>query len=53
MKHAVGLGSGTVIYISNFIKISSGIQKLIGKIHRQHGDLVGPLVFFFKMRKVA
>jgi hypothetical protein len=28
------MGSGAVIYIPSFIKIGSGIQKLIGGIHR-------------------
>jgi hypothetical protein len=30
MKYAVEMGSGAMIYIPNFIKIGSGIQKLIG-----------------------
>jgi hypothetical protein len=30
MKYAVGMGSGVMIYIPSFIKIGSGIQKLIG-----------------------
>jgi hypothetical protein len=29
MKYAVAMGSGAVIYIPSFIKIGSGIQKLI------------------------
>jgi hypothetical protein len=39
MKYAVGMGSGAMIYeyIPSFIKIGSGIQKLIGEIHR-HSD---------------
>jgi hypothetical protein len=35
MKHAVEMGSGAMIYIPNFIKIGSGIQKLIGGIDTQ------------------
>jgi hypothetical protein len=31
MKYAVGIDSGAMIYIPSFIKISSGIQKLMGK----------------------
>jgi hypothetical protein len=31
------MGSGVVIYVPSFIKIGSGIQKLIGGIHR-HTD---------------
>jgi hypothetical protein len=34
MKYAVEMGSGTMIYISGFIKIGSSIQKLIGKKQR-------------------
>jgi hypothetical protein len=30
MKYAVEMGSGTMIYLPNIIKIGSGIQKLIG-----------------------
>jgi hypothetical protein len=42
MKYAVEMGSAAVIHISSFIKIGSGIQKLIGGIHRhkQHGDRI-------------
>jgi hypothetical protein len=46
MKYAVEKGSGAMIYIPNFIKISSGIQHLIGKYkqtHRQHGDIISLL----------
>jgi hypothetical protein len=39
MKFTVEMGSATMIYsyISSFIEIGSGIQKLIGWIHR-HKD---------------
>jgi hypothetical protein len=37
MKYAVEMGSGAVIYITSLIKISSGIQKLLGEIQR-HTD---------------
>jgi hypothetical protein len=30
MKYAVEMGSGIMVYIPSFIKIGSGIQKLIG-----------------------
>jgi hypothetical protein len=30
MKHAVEMGSIAMIYVSNFIKIGSGIQMLVG-----------------------
>jgi hypothetical protein len=35
MKYAVEMGSGAVIYIPSFIKIGSGIHKLIRGIHAQ------------------
>jgi hypothetical protein len=50
------MGSDTMIYIPSFIKIGSGIQKLIGVegyTHRQHGDHIHLLPFFFKIRKVG
>jgi hypothetical protein len=31
MKYAVEMGSGAMIYIPSFIKIGSGVQKLIGE----------------------
>jgi hypothetical protein len=31
MKYVVETGSGAMIYIPSFIKIGSGIQKLIGR----------------------
>jgi hypothetical protein len=49
MKYAVEMGSGAMIYIPSFIKIGSGIQKLIGgnrMTHRQQGDRISLLVFF-------
>jgi hypothetical protein len=36
-NYAFEMGSGAVIYVPSFIKIGSGIQKLIGGIHR-HTD---------------
>jgi hypothetical protein len=48
MKYAVEMGSGAVIYIPRFIKIGSGIQKLIGEdtqTHREHGDLISLFLF--------
>jgi hypothetical protein len=42
-----------MIYIPSFIKIGSGIQKLMGggdiQTHREHGDRLS-LHFYFKMR---
>jgi hypothetical protein len=40
MKYDVEMGSGAVMYILSFIKIGSGIQELIGGIHRQHEDRI-------------
>jgi hypothetical protein len=51
------MGSDSVIYLPSFIKIVSGIRKLIGgiHIHNTHGqqrDLIS-LLYFFKIRKVG
>jgi hypothetical protein len=46
MKYAVEMGSGAMIYKSSSINIVSGIQKLIGGIHREHGDHISLLLFF-------
>jgi hypothetical protein len=46
MKYAVEMGSGAMIYIPSFMKIGSGIQKLMGvgiHRHRQHSDRINPL----------
>jgi hypothetical protein len=49
MKQAVEVGSGVIIYIPCFIKIGSAIQMLMGGgIHRQHGDGISLLSFFFR-----
>jgi hypothetical protein len=47
MKYTVEMGPG-VIYTPSFIKIGSGIQKLIRdtQTHRQQGDLISLLLFF-------
>jgi hypothetical protein len=34
MKYAVEIGSGAKVHIPSFIKIDSGIQKLIRGMHR-------------------
>jgi hypothetical protein len=51
------MGSGAVLYVPSFIKIGSGVQKLIGgnthtHTHGQQRDLRG-LLYFFKIRKVG
>jgi hypothetical protein len=51
MKYTAEMDSGATIYIPSFIKIGSGIQKLIGEnsqTHRQRGDLISLLQFFSK-----
>jgi hypothetical protein len=61
MKHAVEMSIGAMTYIPSFVKIGSGIQKLIvrgihiqtyAQTHRQHGDLIS-LLLFFKIRKAG
>jgi hypothetical protein len=58
MKYAVEMGAGAVIYVPSFIKIGSGVKKLVGGggIHRHtHGqqrDLIS-LLYFFKIRRVG
>lgn len=49
MKYAVEMGSGAMMYVQSFINIGSGIQKLIGAIHRQRR----PTFIFFKIREVG
>jgi hypothetical protein len=40
MKFGVEMSSGVMIYIPSFIRIGSGIQKLIGGIHRHTDSMV-------------
>jgi hypothetical protein len=43
MKYDVEMSSGAMIYIPSFLKIGSGIQKLIredSQTHRQYGDCI-------------
>jgi hypothetical protein len=42
------MGSGAVIYVPSFIKIGSGVQKLMGGggIHRQQRGLISLSLFF-------
>jgi hypothetical protein len=52
MKYTVEMDSGAMICIPSFIKIGSGIQKLMGGIHRetytdtQHWQGISLLSFF-------
>jgi hypothetical protein len=47
MKYTVEMGSDAMMFIPIFMKMGSGIQKLIEGIHRQreHGDLINLLFF--------
>jgi hypothetical protein len=48
MKYAVEMGSGAMICIRSFIRIGSGIKKLIGRDSetcRQRGDHISQLIF--------
>jgi hypothetical protein len=44
---------GAVIYVPSFIKIGSGIQKLIGRIYRHTHTDSNVISYFFKIRKVG
>jgi hypothetical protein len=49
MKYAVEMGSGAMIYIPSFIKISLGIQTFRrgdSQTHRQHGNLISLVLGF-------
>jgi hypothetical protein len=53
MSYVVEIGPGAMIYIPSFIKIGSGIRKLMGRYtNRQHGDGIS-LLSFLKIRKVG
>jgi hypothetical protein len=52
MKYAVGMASCGMIYVANLMKTGSGVQKLIGGIHRQQGDPIS-LLYFFENKKVG
>jgi hypothetical protein len=59
-EYAVEMSSGAMIYIPSFIKIGSGIKKLIGGIHRhpstkaqrQHGDRINLLISFENKERI-
>jgi hypothetical protein len=40
MKYAVEISSGAMIYIPSFIKIGSGIQKLLGEDTDTHSKVI-------------
>jgi hypothetical protein len=47
MRYAVEMDSGAMIYVPSFMKIGSGIRKLMGGIHRhkQQGYLISLFLF--------
>jgi hypothetical protein len=49
-KCSVETGPSAMIYVPDLIKTGSGIQKLIGWLHRQRGAHIN-LLIFFKLRK--
>jgi hypothetical protein len=57
INYAVETGSDVIICIPSFIKIGSGIQKLMGEdpntdTHRQEGDLISLLLFFRNKERI-
>jgi hypothetical protein len=40
MKYAVEMGSGSMVYVSSFLKTDSDIQKSIGGIHRHTDSMI-------------
>jgi hypothetical protein len=53
MKYAVEMGSDAMIYIPIFIKIGSGIQKLMGDTQTHSVVISKAYFYFFKIRKVG
>jgi hypothetical protein len=54
MKYAAETGSGAMIYIPSFINISSKFDRGVTQTHKQHGDSISLLLFFFfKIRNVG
>jgi hypothetical protein len=53
MKYTVEMGSVAMIYIPSFINIGSGIQKIMGEIHRKHADLISIILFYFLVRQIG
>jgi hypothetical protein len=57
MKYAIEMGSGAMIYLTGFIKISSDIQKVGGggreDSQRQHDYLKSQLLTFLKIWKIG
>jgi hypothetical protein len=56
MKYAVGMGSGAMIYIPSFMRIGSGIRKLIEEYTHTDTDsrvISQTYIYFFKIRNVG
>jgi hypothetical protein len=53
VRYAVEVGTGAMMYIPSFVKISSGIEKLIAGIHRHKPTLIYFYFFFSEFRKLA
>jgi hypothetical protein len=52
MTYAVDMGSRAMIYIPNFTKIGSAIQKFVGG-HTDSMAIAYAYLYFFKLRKVC
>jgi hypothetical protein len=52
MKHTDEMNSGAMIYIPSFMKIGSGIQKLIGGRHRHTDSMVISYAYFPYFEKI-
>jgi hypothetical protein len=50
-NYVIEVGSGAVIHVPSFIKIGSGIQKLIGGIHTQTATRSHKPPFFFQNKE--
>jgi hypothetical protein len=48
MMYAVEMGSGAMKYVTSFIKMGSGIQKLIGRDSQTHKRRISLLSYFEK-----
>jgi hypothetical protein len=61
MKYTVEIASGGIIYVPSFIKIDSGVRKLLAwgytyrhtDGHTQQGDLISLCLDSFNIRKVG
>jgi hypothetical protein len=49
MNYAVEMGSGAMIYIPSLIKIGSGIEKFIGRSHKNTDTIEIAYAYFRKV----